>query len=80
MVEPWRSRWQRRLWAGCKIGPLFFQAMQVKESGCLGEASPAETGPGWAFMVCFCFVVAFLVRIRLLHISRPQHSGLEGGT
>lgn len=61
------------MWAGCKIGPLFFQAMQVKEPGCLGEASPAETGPGWAFMVCFCFVVVFFWFILDYYIY-PGHS------
>lgn len=75
------------MWAGFKIGPLFFQAMQVKEPGCLGEASPAETGLGWGscglsagLYGWFSFGCCFLVHTRLLHISRPQRSGLEGGT
>lgn len=38
-MEPGRSRWQRRVWAGFKNGPLFFQVRQVKELGYSWETS-----------------------------------------
>lgn len=42
VVEPGRSRWQRRVWAGFKNAPLLFQVRQVKEPCYLWEASPLQ--------------------------------------
>lgn len=59
-MEPWRSR-QRRVWAGFKIEPLFFQVMQAKEPGYSGEARPLQRLDlaGESVTSCLAFVGVF---------------------